>query len=78
MVRAVIWLFDASVWLALSVTAGASAWSMLGTLGRATAGALLTREASTVLAGLVLLAAVALYGLQRLLGEHYDSEESSQ
>ncbi len=68
LIGAVTWLFDASVWLALSTTQGASTWSMIGTVGRATAGALVTRQASTVLAVLVLVAAAALYGLQRLLG----------
>ncbi len=80
LIGAVTWLFDASVSVALSASAGASAWSMVATLGRATAAAMVTREASTVVAALVVVAAAALYGLQRLLGFESDDkpEEPSQ
>jgi len=76
MVRAVMWLFQACVWMALSLSAGTTAWTMLATVGRVAASTLVTRQAFTALAVLVVVAAGALYGLQRVLGPDRDSEES--
>jgi hypothetical protein len=65
--RGIVLLLDACVWAAMSLSAGASTGTLLRTIGRAAAAALVTRQVSTVLAALVLVAACALYGLQRLL-----------
>lgn len=71
-IRVFVWtielLLDACIWCAMSLSAGTSAGSMLRTIGRTSAAVLITPQGSGVLAALVLLAAVALYGLQRLLG----------
>jgi hypothetical protein len=66
-VRAVVLLLDACIWCAMSLSSGRSAGSMLQAVGKATASALITGQGSAVLAVLVLIAAAALYGLQRLL-----------
>jgi hypothetical protein len=66
-VRAIVLLLDACIWFAMSLSAGMSAGSMLQAVGKATASALITGPGSAVLAVLVLVAAAAMYGLQRLL-----------
>ncbi len=75
MIGLVLWLFDASVSTALSMSGGASPWGVLGTIGRAAASSMLTGPVSTAIAALVLIAAIALYGLQRLLGSERGSKE---
>jgi hypothetical protein len=67
-VRALDLTLNACVWLAASLSSGADGWTLLATVGRAAARALLSPRALTVVGGLILLGAVALYGLQRLLG----------
>ena len=74
-VRAIELLVAACVWVATSISVGVSIWSVLGTIGREAAGALVTPKASAILAVLVLVGIVALYWLQRLLEPE---EESSQ
>lgn len=71
-VRAVTLVVDASVWLAVSLNSGADAQTIAGTVARAAADALLSSRTVGVVAILVLVAALALYGLQRLLG--FDKE----
>jgi hypothetical protein len=66
---------QAVVWLASALGSGADAWTITGTIGRAMASALTSTEMLTVVVALVLVSAVALYGLRRLLGF---KEESSQ
>lgn len=61
------------VWFAASLSAGADAWTILATVGRATGSALVSPQAFVVVGGLVLVGVVALYGLQRLLGSEEDS-----
>lgn len=58
----------ASVWLASALASGADAWTILGTVGRTMSRVLISTQALAILAILVLVGAVALYGLQRLLG----------
>src|SRR5262245_32907354 len=64
---------NACVWLAASLSNGADTWTILGEIGRAAADLLLTTRAVTVVGGLVLVGAGALYGLQRLLGSEGES-----
>lgn len=64
---------NACVWFAASLSAGADAWTILSTVGRAAASALVSPQAFVVVGGLVLVGAVALYGLQRLLGSEEES-----
>jgi len=61
------------VWLATSIGVGVSVWDVLGTIARASAGALLTPVGSLALSVLVVVGIMALYWLQRLL----ESEEGS-
>jgi hypothetical protein len=75
LVRGIGVAVDGCVWIAASVGAGADAWTILKTIGRATAGALVSPQAFAIIGGLVLAGALALVGLQRLLGSE---EESSR
>jgi hypothetical protein len=61
------------IWLAASLSAGADAWTILKVVGRAAGSALVSPRAFATLGALVLVGALALYGLQRL----FDSEEES-
>ena len=61
------------VWLATSIGVGVSMWDVLGTIGRAAFGSLLTPIGSLALSILVVVGIMALYWLQRLL----ESEEES-
>jgi hypothetical protein len=69
---------DACIWLTLSFDADADRWTVLAAISRAVAGMLMTRRALVGLATLVLLSSLALYALQRLLGDEEEEEESSQ
>ena len=75
LVRSIDLFVAGCVWLATSIAAGASIWSVLRTITGALTAAVVTRAASAVLAGLVLILVVASYLLQRLLGSE---EESSR
>ena len=61
------------IWLAVSLSAGADAWTILKVVGLAAASALASPRVFATFAALVLVGALALYGLQRL----FDSEEES-
>jgi hypothetical protein len=74
-VRALLLTVNGCVWLAASLSSGTSGWTIASTVGRAAANALSTPQVSGVIAGLILVGGLALYGLQRLLGAE---EESSQ
>jgi len=74
LVRAINGTVNASLWVAASLGSGTSTWSIFTTVGRAAAAAIVTPRALAVIAGLVLVSVVALYGLQRLLG--YEEESS--
>ena len=67
-VRVVVLVLNGYVWLAMSLGAGMSLWGVLGAVGRAAVGALTTPTAFVMLLALVAIGALALYGLQRLLG----------
>jgi hypothetical protein len=73
-VEAVRLSVNAAVWLAAALGSGADAWTLVTTIGRAAAGALITPRVLAVVAALILVGAVALYGRQRLLG--YEEESS--
>ena len=75
LVRSLTLTVNGCVWLAASMSSGADPWTILSTIARAAGSALATREASGVLLGLVVVGAVAFYGLQRLIGSE---EESSR
>lgn len=61
-------LARACVWMATSISAGASVWTLVGTIWRAAEAALATPIAQAALWGLVLVGVLALYWLQRLIG----------
>jgi hypothetical protein len=61
------------IWIAAAFTNGTDAWTIFLTIGRAAGTALLETGALTVLGGLVLVGAAAVYGLQRLLGSEEES-----
>ena len=72
-VRAIELTMKACVWVARSLSVGMSLWSMARVVVRNAAGMMVSGEATAALAVLVLVGALAAYGLQRLLG----SEEGS-
>ena len=71
--RAIEFVIAGVVWLATSIGVGASMWDVLGTIGRAMFGSILTPTGSLTLSILVVVGIMALYWLQRLL----ESEEES-
>jgi hypothetical protein len=73
-VQAIEAAVNTAVWVAASLGSGGDAWTIVSTLGRAAGAALVTPRALASIAALVLVSAVALYGLQRLLG--YEEESS--
>ena len=72
-VRAIELTMKACVWFARSLSVGMSLWSMARVVGRHAAGLMVSGEATAALAVLVLVGAVAAYGLQRLLGSEEES-----
>lgn len=73
--RVIVLLMDAYLWAAISISTGASLWSLMVTVGLAIGGALVSPMASAILIGLVAITVFALYALQRLFGPE---EESSR
>jgi Na+/phosphate symporter len=61
------------IWLTTSLGSDADAWTILAAVGRAAARALMTTRVLAVVGALVLMSALALYGLQRLLGTEEES-----
>ena len=68
-------VLDAAVWLASALSVWAGAWTIAGTVGRAIGNAVTSTEILAVMAVLVFVGGLALYGLQHLFGAE---EESSQ
>lgn len=73
--HAIVLISNACVWFAGSLGAGVGMWTILATIVRSAGAALISAQVLAVVGGLVLVGAVALYGLQRLLGSE---EESSR
>ena len=73
-VRAITATVNASLWVSASLGSGSDTWTIVSTVGRAAAAAVVTPRVLAGIAALVLVSAVALYGLQRLLG--YEEESS--
>jgi hypothetical protein len=72
-VRAIELTMKACVWVARSLSVGMSLWSMARVVVRNAAGMMVSGEATAALAVLVLVGALAAYGLQRLLGSEEES-----
>jgi TRAP-type C4-dicarboxylate transport system permease small subunit len=66
---------NACLWVAALLGSGADGWTIVATIGRAAADTLSTPEASLVLIALVVAAALALFGLQRLLESEKDQDQ---
>ena len=73
-VRTIELIMNGFVAAAMSLSVGASLWSIVGTLGRNAAGLLNTRQASLGVTLLKTVGALAAYGLQRLLGSDEESK----
>jgi hypothetical protein len=67
-VRTLTATLNGCVWMAASLSSGTDGWTIATTIGRAAADAITTPQASGVIALLVVVGALAIYGLQRLLG----------
>jgi hypothetical protein len=74
-VRALMLTVNGCVWLAASLSSGTDGWTIVTTIGRAAARAIATPQASSAIAALVILGAVAFYGLQRLLESEGESSK---
>ena len=74
-VRLLTLALNGCVWLAASLSSGVDGWTILATMVRAAAGAFSTPEASLAVAVLILVSALALFGLQRLLGSEGESSK---
>jgi hypothetical protein len=72
-VRGLTLALNGSVWIAASLSSGVDAGTIVATIVRAAFAALTTPAASGVVAGLILVGAVAMFGLQRLLGSEEES-----
>ena len=72
-VHALTATLNGSVWLAAAIGSGADAWTIVRTVGNAAADTMATPQASGGIAVLVVVGALALFGLQRLLGSGEDS-----
>ena len=72
LVRALTLTLNGSVWLAAAIGSGADGWTIVKTVANAAAGTLTTPQASGGIAALVIVGALALFGLQRLLGSEED------
>jgi hypothetical protein len=72
-VRGLVMVVDGCVWFAASVSAGADAWTIIKAIGRAAGTALTSTQTFMIVGGLVLAGALALFGLQRLLGSEEES-----
>lgn len=77
LVQALAFFLRGSLWLATSFGRGDDTWTIAAAVGRGVTTALVTPGALGVVGGLLLLGAVALFGLQRLL-ESEEHEESSR
>jgi hypothetical protein len=72
-VRALTVTLNGSVWVAAAIGSGADGWTIVRTVANAAGEALATPQASGGIAALVIVGALALFGLQRLLGSEEDS-----
>jgi hypothetical protein len=72
-VRGLTLTLNGSVWVAASLSSGVGAGTIAATIVRAAFAALATPAASGLVAGLILVGAVAMFGLQRLLGSEEES-----
>ena len=74
-VRALTMTLNGCIWLAASISSGTDAWTIVQTVGKAAAGAFVTPQVSGAIVLLVVVGALALFGLQRLLGSEEDSPQ---
>jgi len=74
-VRALTMTLNGCIWVAASISSGADAWTIVQTIGKAAAGTFVTPQVSGLIVMLVVLGALALFGLQRLLGSEEDSPQ---
>ena len=74
-VRALTLTLNGCVWLAASISSGADGWTIVRTIAKAAAGAFTTPQVSLAILALVVVGALALFGLQRLLGSEEDSPQ---
>jgi hypothetical protein len=72
-VRALTMTLNGSVQVAAAFGSGADGWTIVTALARAVGNAMATPQLSGAIAVLVVVGALALFGLQRLLGSEEDS-----
>jgi hypothetical protein len=72
-VRGLTAALNGSVWVAASLSTGVGVGTIVATIFRAAFAALASPAVSGIMAGLILVGAVAMFGLQRLLGSEEES-----
>ena len=73
--RVLTMTLNGCIWMAASISSGEDGWTIVQTIARAAAGTLTTPQVSGAIIALVVLGAIALFGLQRLLGSEEDSPQ---
>lgn len=73
LIRALTATLNGSIWLADAIGSGTDGWTIVATAARVGAGVLTTPEAAGTIAILVVVAALAVWGLQRLAGREGES-----
>jgi hypothetical protein len=74
-VRVLTMTLNGCIWLAASISSGEDGWTIVQTIAKAAAGTFVTPQVSGGIVALVIIGAVALFGLQRLLGSEEDSPQ---
>jgi hypothetical protein len=74
-VRALTGMLNSAVWLAATISSGDDAWSIASTIAAAAVDVFSTPQVSGGIVALAVVGALAIFGLQRLLGSE---EESSR
>lgn len=72
-VRAIEVAIDGCVWIAMSLSAGMSIWSVVRRVMRMVVALIVSPAATLALAALVIVGVSAAYGLQRVLGSEEES-----
>ena len=74
-VRVLTMTLNGCIWLAASISSGADVWTIVETIAKAAAGTFVTPQVSGAIVVLIVVGALALFGLQRLLGSEEDSPQ---
>ena len=74
-VRGLTLTVNGCIWLAASISSGEDTWTIVRTMAGAVATTFVTPQVSGLIIALVVVGAVAIFGLQRLLGSEEESRQ---